>query len=98
MRGIFAKRVLLRATTRVAPTFQAEQAHHVGATLVVALLPAHCIPHLQKSHAHPRGADQVGESTYSYAPMSQADSLSSGRFIPRWSVYIRDRLFKMPGT
>src|SRR6266516_3775275 len=30
-------RKFLRATTRVAPTFQVEQAKHVGATLVVAL-------------------------------------------------------------
>ncbi len=29
--------VFQRATTRVAPTFQAEWAKHVGATLVVAL-------------------------------------------------------------
>lgn len=44
--------------------------------------------------------DQVDhpESTDSYAPMSQKGSFSSGRFTPRWSVYIPDRLFTMSLT
>ncbi len=39
-----------------------------------------------------------GSQEASYAPISQNCSFSSGRFMPRWSVYMRDCLFKMPWT
>jgi len=59
VRTIFAKSSLVfqGATTRVAPTFQAERAQHVGATLVVAL------PALQQSHAHPNNGQTLAVHT-----------------------------------
>src|SRR5438876_9707713 len=74
-------RKFLRATTRVAPTFQVEQAKHVGATLVVAL-PADCIPHVPKSHAHPSKSQGAKKRTkLCYTGQQQNYPENRGRLI-----------------